>query len=411
MKEKETGSNFCIVPWISMHVYADGQVFPCCVFDKFSQLGNTREKSMEQIWNDEPFMKLRQDFMNNVRAAGCKNCWDAEDRGAGSLRTGSNYSWKHHFNLLDQTTPEGKLEKFSTPWLDIIFSNVCNLKCRTCWPASSTALYPDYEKLFGKPDYAALQKPKNDMAELMKEIERLADTIEEIHFHGGEPLIHQEHYDLLDSFIAKGRTNVKLRYNTNMSVRSFRGRSIFDIWNKFKNVQVMGSLDGIEERGEYIRQGLNWKETEVWMKELRSSSPHIDFIVSSVASWPNAFHLSGMHRYLCEQKLIKTPGSFEINLLQEPSDFRLQALPQSYTDDVVKEWQKHIIWLKTLPDSGYAIQKWEDACRFINSHPRFEHRLKDFKSKAKMFDKLYGTKPFPEIFPEFSKLWDEIQDP
>ena len=38
--------------------------------------------------------------------------------------------------------------------------------------------------------------------------------VEEIYFAGGEPLVMQEHYTILEKLIEAGRTDVRLRYNT-----------------------------------------------------------------------------------------------------------------------------------------------------------------------------------------------------
>lgn len=50
--------------------------------------------------------------------------------------------------------------------------------------------------------------------------------VEEIYFTGGEPLLMVQHYTLLDVLLAHGKTDVLLRYNTNFSTFSYKGKSI-----------------------------------------------------------------------------------------------------------------------------------------------------------------------------------------
>ena len=45
--------SFCIYPWIHMYVNPDGSVLPCCVGEYDKHLGNVRENTIEEIWNND----------------------------------------------------------------------------------------------------------------------------------------------------------------------------------------------------------------------------------------------------------------------------------------------------------------------------------------------------------------------
>lgn len=66
----------CNLPWNQMAVMWDGRVVPCCYdYDGKYVLGNVREKSLLEIWQDEPMAALRREFdSKNVKNPLCINC-------------------------------------------------------------------------------------------------------------------------------------------------------------------------------------------------------------------------------------------------------------------------------------------------------------------------------------------------
>ena len=58
--------------------------------------------------------------------------------------------------------------------------------------------------------------PKIDEQKVLDEIEPLYDHVEEVYFAGGEPLISDHHYHILDKLLEKD-IRPTIRYNTNLS--------------------------------------------------------------------------------------------------------------------------------------------------------------------------------------------------
>jgi hypothetical protein len=40
-------TNFCLQPWIGIHAWPDGSVFPCCMYDSNKPLGNINTKILK----------------------------------------------------------------------------------------------------------------------------------------------------------------------------------------------------------------------------------------------------------------------------------------------------------------------------------------------------------------------------
>ena len=52
---------FCVAPWLNLDIRQDGEVKPCCVSEY--TMGDIKEKSLFDVWNDEPIRKLRESFL------------------------------------------------------------------------------------------------------------------------------------------------------------------------------------------------------------------------------------------------------------------------------------------------------------------------------------------------------------
>jgi radical SAM protein with 4Fe4S-binding SPASM domain len=58
-----TVTRACTVPFDSMYVDSDGQVFPCCQAAGTTPLGSLREQSIEDIWSGSAFNRFRNDLL------------------------------------------------------------------------------------------------------------------------------------------------------------------------------------------------------------------------------------------------------------------------------------------------------------------------------------------------------------
>lgn len=68
-------SDFCDHVESTLTIRSDGTVVPCC-YDLTTRLpmGNVMEKSLEEIWNGEPYLHLRQGIETKNYSALCQNC-------------------------------------------------------------------------------------------------------------------------------------------------------------------------------------------------------------------------------------------------------------------------------------------------------------------------------------------------
>jgi len=392
---------FCLLPWTHLHVRADGSFRPCCSWSG-PPLGNTLSASLSELWNSPGMKALRLDMMNGRWAAGCERCHEKEQADFLSVRQDKNAFLGRHRGRESLTAPDGSLPQLPILYLDFRFSNVCNLRCRICEPTQSSAWMSDARSLGLPVKGGPVQKPYDDWDSLWRQLRPLLeDGLVEILFAGGEPLIMEEHYRILDFLISRGLTDVRLNYNTNFSTLRFQGRDVIDLWSRFRNVHVAASLDGSGRRGEYMRKGLSWDAVVANREEMLRRCPEVKFSILATLSIFNAMHLPDLHREWVQKGYIAR-NEFALSVLVAPEIYRMQVLPPALKQRVLESYRRH---QETFLDAdGPAAHDFTAAAHFIQAQDRSE-LLPEFVAMTRRLDQLRGE-DCREVFPELAGLFE-----
>lgn len=402
LKDSKT---FCMYPWTHLHAYPTGEVHPCCHAEwKVPALGSARESSLEEIWNSPAQRALRRDMLTETPNPACSRCYEQEAAGFFSGRKSSNKHFGHNIGRVADTHEDGTVEKFEMIYWDIRFSNLCNLRCRTCGPTFSSQWYQDQVQLVG-PDWAKNNKVLNiagrDKNDMWQQLIPHLDHVEKIYFAGGEPLLMEEHYRILEELVQRGRFDVSLIYNTNFTHTQLKDRSVFEYWKLFDKVSVGASLDDSGARGEYIRKGTEWNVIESNRRQMLEICPDVDFYISPTLSILNVWHLPDFHRDWVEQGLIK-PQDLNVNILQDGVHFRIDIAPQTYKDQIVEKYQAHLEWLRPLDQLNRATVGFESAIKYINAVDN-THLIDMFWRKTHELDNIRNENIL-DIIPELRAL-------
>ena len=249
---------------------------------------------------------------------------------------------------------------------------------------------------------APIKRPYDDWKTLWRQLQPLLEEgLEEIRFGGGEPLVMDEHYRILDFLIARRLTHVRLRYNTNFSTLRFQGRDVIGLWSRFDDVEVAASLDGSGRRGEYLRKGLCWEAVEANREEMLRRCPDVKFSISATISIFNALHLPDFHREWGEKGYIAR-NDFSLNLLLDPAMYRMQVLPAALKQRVLELYQRHRE--SFLDVDGSAAHDFAAAARSLQAQD-CSNLLPGFVAMTRRLDQLRGENCC-EIFPELAELFE-----
>ena len=390
---------FCIYPWIHLHAYPTGEAYPCCHAEMgVGQVGNCRKNTLAEIWQDQPMAQLRKDMLSETANAACGRCYEQEASGFFSGRKSANKHHGHHVKKLESNP-------FEMTYWDIRFSNLCNLKCRSCGHIFSSQWYQDQAKLAGgdwKERNTVLNYAGRTETDMWSQLEPHLDYVEQIYFAGGEPLLMEEHYRILDELVRRKRFDVRLIYNTNFTHTDLKGRSVFEYWKQFDSVAVGASLDASGARGEYIRKGTDWAVVEQNRKDMLAICPDVDFYISPTLSIMNAWHLPDFHREWTEKGLSRAQD-LNVNILQDPAYYRIDIAPIKYKQLLRIKFEEHIEWLKTQGDSlGRATQGFESAVSFMMATDN-THLIDTFWRKTHELDAIRKEKLL-DVIPELAAL-------
>jgi len=332
----------CKKMWNHLYIGTDGNINPCCMADHNFPVGNIEEDSIEDIINSDAAQKIRHYMLNGYRPRACSYCWKKEDQGIKSGRDPFDIS------SLDKNSLNQTIENFSPTYLDIRLNNICNFKCRMCSEYFSSSIQKETATLFGKNanlghEQITLEtKTKSKRLDSVKKILPFVNkTVERIYFAGGEPLITEEHYKILDKLISINHTELAITYNTNLSMLAYKGNNVIDYWKLFSNIVVGASIDASDEVAEYVRHGTDWSKIVKNIHTIKNEVPHVDLRITSTVGHLNIENLINL-----QQKWLND-GTFNeedlsVSILMTPEYLSVAALPKHHKSRIESIVINHI---------------------------------------------------------------------
>jgi radical SAM protein with 4Fe4S-binding SPASM domain len=400
MSDLKSSKHFCMMPWVHMHLWPAGHTYPCCMSDPQLPVGNTQSQSLQEIWNGPEMRQLRVNMLSDKPSPECRRCYELEESGMSTLRTGSLTNYDHHWDKVLATDDNGDAGTVNMAYLDIRFSNLCNLKCRSCGPQFSSSWFEDHKQMYGSLDHPKILKVRDDMLNFMDELDPLLASVERVYWAGGEPLITEEHYRILDKWIAMGKRDVKMDYTTNFTQMGYKRKTAFEYWNAFDTVRVAASLDANHARAEYLRKNMTWTQVVQNRRDMIEQCPQVYFELTPTVSAYNVLNLPDFHREWIEEGLLE-PQNIRINILLDPTYMRLQILPPWIKDRVRRRYDDHIAYLKQFDNINWIIKDYESILKFMETDRTNEIKMWFFKTNR--VDKLRNENVF-DTFPELKDI-------
>lgn len=413
-KDLEHTSKICPLPWVGAMVKPMGTFSSCCVQDEnitnpHSSLANN---SLQEVRNNNYWNQLRKDLINGIEHPSCKDCWHLEKKGITSLRQIrlDEFKWFLGDKLLELEIPEdGSLSEETIYFWDVRQTNLCNMKCVMCGPEYSSLWreeilrhYNDEFNLTGSAVIDANQVSKEDF---FKDIERGILDVEQFYFAGGEPLISDTHWKILELLIQNNRTDVRLSYNTNLLKTTFKGKNVMDYWRQFDNVNVGVSIDCVGTRAEYVRFGTNWKTVNDNFVLLNNTLPNS----TALNITTNILSIGGLVETIAWAKQFKYKNEeynlLANNLVYSPEYFNIKILPKSIKDQI---WKNLSPVLSELKDKRSKTAIEAELFNEVDSDHLYNLRSSFYNVVTKL-DKVRRT-DVKYACPELADWIDELKD-
>ncbi len=401
---KEFGEHFCIAPWAGLYSNGFDHSQPCCVFNE--PLTGVNGLTPNEIVNSKEFKALRKNMLKGDIHPSCERaCFSPERLGITSHRNRLNHLVAGELPLVLETKDDGTI----TPrfrYCDIRFSNLCNFKCHFCSFENSSSWFDEKKliesnvkyfnpnSLSWEPTDKKVWKTSLPIDSILEEV---VPNVSHINISGGEPLLIEENYQILERLRELKRFDVSISVSTKLSRLSLNNYDFLSLIKDFKDVAFSASIDAIGARAEYIRSGTNWQQIETnWfkLKDYQSQmNPNLNLQVFQSVFILNSFHAIDTYKYL-EQKW--KPDNIIINHCFSPDFFTLKSSSQELLKDLYEYYDANagesLIPIKNqiaqiLNDGDYDLKLFKELFETVN-----------FLDTQRKTD-------FLKVFPEFEKYW------
>ena len=387
----------CILPWIHLYGDVQGQYKLCCHIASPAYNMGSYQEPISSIFNNEKYKKIRTQMLSGNIPEMCKTtCYDIEDLGGESNRQQVNKRFGKFAKLQDYTNKDGSVNN-NPIYLDIRFGNKCNFKCRICGPFASSAWFKDAQKISEfKNSPKQLEDYYTDSQDFWEYLQKIKKSVKCFYFAGGEPLLMDGHYKLLQWFIDNNKTDVELTYNTNLSTLKYKNYDVFELWKHFKNVSLWPSVDGYKTHCQYSRTNFNW---DIFESNLLKTKKYVNTVSSTTS----------IYSILTTPELIahmKTLGiATYLSILDFPPHCDMRLLPDNIK---IKINRKFELLRRKFSFTSDQEENILSNIRYLNKNIEDKNTLlKKFKLYNEQVDHLNNTS-FVKIYPELAEWYETI---
>jgi len=223
------------------------------------------------------------------------------------------------------------------------------------------------------------------------------------YFAGGEPLITEEHYVLLEEMIRRGATGVQLRYNTNISNLKFKDKDLLGLWSKFDlPIDIYASIDHYGERAEYIRHGTDWGQVETNLIQVKNTS-FVKFQLNTVLSAFNYLTIKEFYQYLKDKNLYTPTDYAYLFHMTTPTYYSAHMLPPEYKAIGRQNMETAIQFFSNNQYRSDQIEHLTNALNWVELCNTWDNEKTMFKSEIARLDELRGES-FEKVFPELAGI-------
>jgi sulfatase maturation enzyme AslB (radical SAM superfamily) len=303
----------CAAFWKHTNIRSGDRIFPCC---RFKTPVDTYTGTVDNILTSDAYELLRSKSLSGEKIEGCSKCYYEESLGKKSLREKFNEQY---------STDSVRLE-----YLEIGFDNICNLTCDGCWGEFSSA-------------WANKENP-NDVKKInivsSKPILDIPDSVNEILFLGGEPLMTNRHQRLLERL--PDRSKVSVTYNTNGTF--LLSQLDIELMKQLKHVSFIVSIDGYADLNDKVRSGSKWNEIMVFIDQLKKEQ--FDFSIHTTIHLNNYTGLAALSAWINEFNY-----QWTTNILTYPAHLDIKNL-----DNNEKMKLRTLLETDKIPNSKYILE-------------------------------------------------------
>ena len=437
--------SFCLAKWYQSTLHLQYGHTHSCHHPRTHQVPIDELKTNPSALHNTEYKKSqRQLMLKGVRPPECQYCWNVEDLGPEHYSDRSSKSHEPWAKpLLDSTAKMDGSENINPTYLEVSFSNVCNLKCSYCSPAYSSSwmeeiqsqgAYPtsdQFNNLHWLKSQGKMPIPHREenpyVDAFWKWWPDLYKTLKVFRITGGEPLLSKDTFKVLDYINKNPRPELELAINSNGCVpdklfnQDIEKMKRITLDEKIGLTRLYTSVDTYGQQAEYIRDGLNFNQ---WYDNICRVLEELPLTKITVMCTTGLLSLPNLHKLLELIAPLKTqfysdfrrvPITIDTAILRHPSYLSAVVGPTNYSTMLNKAINVMNINAETHnnPYKGFfdfEIAKLKRFQEYVAAGPNPGERLniqqvrKDFVSYIDEYDKR-RSKNFCKTFPELEEFY------
>jgi 4Fe-4S single cluster domain len=311
---------YCILPWIHLTSVPNGRSAPCCTW-KGHHEATTGQAFFDGSWLEE----FRQRMRDHQPPDGCMDCLTSEKLGLWSQR---DDGWNTYKDILGhkQFVDNPKLE-----YIELNFSNICNLKCRMCGNDRSSKWTSDAEQM-GFPVYGRVT---NDIVVS----DEMLQHLHYIKLLGGEPLLHEA--QLID-ILSRSNQLDQLSINIVTNGMILPNSQLVSLLARCKAVYWTISVDAFGQLNDYIRTGSSWPVMEnnlFWFNSQCIEIPNWSMGIGSVCMIHNVNRMQQLADWV-DENLTEVGDQHHWYPCNYPEYLAIKRLPHHYLESLAERYDQ-----------------------------------------------------------------------
>ncbi len=403
-EQDSVGPGFCVLKWYHQEMHlGTGRAHSCyhCPTHQIplgADLHNTPHK-----------VEQRATMLQGGKPSECSYCWEVEDLNLISDRqTLAVQFFKHNRDIVKEAKQAG-LNYVYPKYLEISFTNKCQMACSYCGPVFSTTWEKEIEKHGPyklSEDYNLIHTPQIEnspyVAKFWKWFPQAYEHLFVLRVTGGEPLLDNNTYKLLEYVKTNPRKGLTFHCNSNLMVTENRVQKYINLVKDIPNTKLYASIDSWGKQAEYIRHGLDIEHFEENLIRLLAQGIPVGIMCTY-----NFLSIHNISEFIFKMAELKTQFgdllTVDMPYMVEPLHLSAQICDDSHIH-IMEESLKE---MELYPFTTGEIEKYRKTVGWIKAN-RFKgdelvkHR-KDFWAFVKEHDKRRGTN-FKEAFPHLGMI-------
>jgi len=380
-------STYCPLPWQHLATHPHGGITLCCISDHTDGLNRARnykddydefldlnKKDINEHMNSDYYKEVRLQMLNNKKPQACMRCYEEEDKGIKSKRQHETEVFKHYpSDYASKLTKEDGSIDMDLRFVELRLGNVCNVRCRTCNPASSSKWLDDYKDIVQKADfvnkgYLGLNFPEDfkwaEDDNFYNDLYESAPNLELLYINGGEPTLIKQHWTYLQKLVDSGRSkNITLWYNINCTMLP---PIALELWPEFKEARICLSIDDLEDRNAFIRTGTDWNAVLRTIEKLKQNENKLVLRITQTVS---AYNYATLPEFFEWANSIGI--EVDMNFVYDPDYLSPAVIPAKARELIHTRFRKALgndhklgTLLSMYNNNDWHELKWEQFCRY-----------------------------------------------